>query len=70
MKWVLVDCEHGHLDDSAMYHSVAAIAAAGSSPIVRIPGCEAWMIKRVLDAGAHGVMVPMVETRARILKNF
>lgn len=62
VDWVLIDCEHGNIDDAAMYHSIAAVAAAGSSPIVRIPGAENWMIKRALDAGAHGIMVPMVET--------
>lgn len=62
VDWVLIDCEHGNIDDAAMYHSVAAVAAAGSSPIVRIQGAENWMVKRALDAGAHGIMVPMVET--------
>jgi 4-hydroxy-2-oxoheptanedioate aldolase len=60
--WVLIDCEHGNIDDAAMYHSVAAVSAAGASPVVRIAGSENWMIKRALDAGAHGIMVPMVET--------
>lgn len=48
-----------------MHASVRAIAAAGASPIVRILGPEAWMIKRALDCGAHGIMVPMVETAAQ-----
>ncbi|KAF2763739.1 Phosphoenolpyruvate/pyruvate domain-containing protein [Teratosphaeria nubilosa] len=60
--WVLIECEHGNIDDSAMYHAVAAIASAGASPVVRVAGSENWMIKRALDAGAHGIMVPMVET--------
>ncbi|KAL1889103.1 hypothetical protein Sste5346_009168 [Sporothrix stenoceras] len=46
-----------------MYQSVAAIAAAGASPIVRVPWAESWLIKRALDSGAHGIMVPMVETK-------
>lgn len=62
---MLVDCEHGNVDDAAMYHSVAAIAAAGASPIVRVPWAEPWLIKRALDSGAHGIMVPMVETKVR-----
>lgn len=63
MQWVLIDCEHGNIDDSAMYLQVGAIASSGVSPIVRIPASEPWMIKRVLDAGAHGIMVPMCETK-------
>jgi len=60
--WVLIDCEHGDIDDAAMYHSIAAVATQGASPIVRIPADQHWMIKRALDAGAHGIMVPMCET--------
>lgn len=46
-----------------MYLSINAIASAGASPIVRIPAAEPWIVKRALDAGAHGIMVPMVSTR-------
>jgi HpcH/HpaI aldolase/citrate lyase family len=66
---VLVDCEHGNIADNEMYLAVGAIAAAGASPIVRIPASEAWMMKRALDAGAHGIMIPMCETKVR-LKSF
>ncbi|OJK04010.1 hypothetical protein ASPACDRAFT_1852926 [Aspergillus aculeatus ATCC 16872] len=61
--WVLIDCEHGNIDDKDMYLQVAAITAAGVSPIVRIPALDTWMMKRALDAGAHGIMVPMCETK-------
>lgn len=50
---MLVDCEHGNISDDEMYLAVGAIAAAGSSPIVRIPAGEAWMMKRALDSGEH-----------------
>jgi 4-hydroxy-2-oxoheptanedioate aldolase len=58
-----VDCEHGNIADNEMYLAVGAIAAAGASPIVRIPAGEVWMMKRALDAGAHGIMIPMCETK-------
>ncbi|KAH6647176.1 Pyruvate/Phosphoenolpyruvate kinase-like domain-containing protein [Truncatella angustata] len=61
--WVLIDCEHGNIDDNDMYLQVGAIASSGCSPIVRIPSSESWMMKRVLDAGAHAIMVPMCETK-------
>lgn len=44
--WVCVDCEHGELGDREMHEAVAAIAATGVSPIVRIPANEGWMAKR------------------------
>ena len=60
--WICVDTEHGLLSDPHMHESVAAIAACGVSPVVRIPANEAWMVKRALDAGAHGIIVPLLQT--------
>lgn len=59
---MLIDTEHGAIDDHDMYLQVGAISSSGVSPIVRIPGSEPWMIKRALDCGAHAIMVPMCET--------
>ncbi|KAK2883380.1 hypothetical protein FQN49_000020 [Arthroderma sp. PD_2] len=60
--WILVDTEHGNIDDAQMHEAVGAIAAAGVSPIVRTVANEGWMVKRALDAGAHGILIPMLET--------
>lgn len=43
-----------------MHDSVHAVAACGVSPIVRIAANESWMVKRALDSGAHGVLVPLI----------
>ena len=45
----------------------AVVASEGASPIVRIPVAEEWMIKRALDAGAHGILTPMCHTAVRDL---
>ncbi|KAL9094333.1 MAG: hypothetical protein Q9165_003474 [Trypethelium subeluteriae] len=66
LDWVCVDCEHGNVDDAAMHEAVAAIASTGASPIVRIPGAEGWMVKRALDSGAHGLVVPLLQTPAEV----
>jgi len=60
--WVCVDTEHGNIDDAAMHEAVAAIAGCGVSPIVRIAANEGWMVKRALDSGAHGIIVPLIYT--------
>ncbi|KAK4128173.1 Phosphoenolpyruvate/pyruvate domain-containing protein [Parathielavia appendiculata] len=60
--WVMVDCEHGNIDDAAMHEAVPAIAALGVSPIVRLPDLHPWMVKRALDTGAHGILVPLIRT--------
>ncbi|KAH9438434.1 hypothetical protein MCOR02_002061 [Pyricularia oryzae] len=62
IDWVMVDCEHGNIDDAAMHEAVPAIAAVGVSPIVRIPDFQPWMFKRALDTGAHGILVPLIRT--------
>ncbi|KAJ5104689.1 2,4-dihydroxyhept-2-ene-1,7-dioic acid aldolase [Penicillium alfredii] len=58
-SWVLVDAEHGLITDRDYYDLSNAIASEGASPIVRVPCAEEWMIKRALDAGAHGIVTPM-----------
>ncbi|KAH9887871.1 Pyruvate/Phosphoenolpyruvate kinase-like domain-containing protein [Xylariomycetidae sp. FL2044] len=62
VDWVLVDCEHGNIDDAAMHDAIPAIASCGVSPVVRIPDMQGWMVKRALDAGAHGILVPLLRT--------
>lgn len=60
LDWVCVDGEHGNIDDGQMHEAVAAIAGCGVSPVVRIAANESWMVKRALDAGAHGIVVPLL----------
>lgn len=57
---VIIDCEHGHISDDAMHNAVAAVSSQGVSPLVRIRMTHADLIKRALDAGAHGIVVPMI----------
>ncbi|OXB40162.1 2,4-dihydroxyhept-2-ene-1,7-dioic acid aldolase [Cryptococcus neoformans] len=60
--YVIIDCEHGNHDDSDMHDTVNVIASENVSPIVRLRAGEYGLIKRALDCGAHGIMVPMVNT--------
>jgi 4-hydroxy-2-oxoheptanedioate aldolase len=62
--WLTVDCEHNAIDVTAMSRMFGVIAAAGVAPLVRIPWNSGENIKRVLDAGAWGIVVPMVNSRA------
>ncbi|KAF7185949.1 2-keto-3-deoxy-L-rhamnonate aldolase [Pseudocercospora fuligena] len=59
---IIIDCEHGHIGDDSMHNSVAAISALGVSPFIRIRGPAHDIIKRALDTGAHGIMVPQINT--------
>ncbi|BGP36176.1 hypothetical protein JCM10449v2_000074 [Rhodotorula kratochvilovae] len=67
-NWFLVDAEHGQITDKDYFELNNAITSHGISPIIRIPYAEGWLIKRALDSGAHGIMVPMVHT-AEIAKS-
>ena len=60
--YVLVDLQHGVADISQAIHMVRASQFHGANPIVRVPHCDIEMIGKVLDGGAAGVMVPMVES--------
>ena len=60
--YVVVDQQHGAVDAPAMTAMVQAISGAGVPALVRVARNEAWTIGNVLDLGAAGVIVPMVES--------
>ena len=63
--WLLVDMEHTAHNPVLMAVLVAAIASAGNcAPFVRVPKNSVEWFKWALDAGAWGIIVPMVNTRA------
>jgi 4-hydroxy-2-oxoheptanedioate aldolase len=60
--WLTVDLEHSPIDWSQAGALFGAIADAGCVPLARVPRGDHDHIKRVLDAGAFGIVVPMVNT--------
>lgn len=60
--WLTLDLEHAPIDWSQAAALFGAIADAGSVPLARVPEGNHHLIKRVLDAGAWGIVVPMVDT--------
>ncbi|HEX5445506.1 MAG TPA: aldolase/citrate lyase family protein [Pirellulales bacterium] len=60
--WLTLDIEHSAIDWSQAAMIFACIADAGCVPIARVPKGNHDYIKRVLDAGAWGIVVPMVDT--------
>lgn len=60
--WLTVDLEHSPIDWNQAATLFALIADAGCVPLARVPEGRHDHIKRVLDAGAHGIIVPMVNT--------
>ena len=62
--WVCIDMQHGIIDYADAVAMLRATAATASVPVVRVPWNEPGIIGKVLDAGAYGVIIPMVNTPA------
>jgi len=60
--FVMVDMEHGGVDIGATKNALAAARSSGVVPLVRTPSTGYHLVSQPLDAGALGVMVPMVES--------
>ncbi|MCX7968141.1 MAG: aldolase/citrate lyase family protein [Armatimonadetes bacterium] len=58
--WLTIDTEHGVMDYREMVEMVHAILSTHAAPIVRVAWNDPALIKRALDAGAMGIIVPMV----------
>ncbi len=58
-----VDLQHGMVDYQAMVGMLQAISTTPTVPVVRVPWLEPGILMKVLDAGAYGVICPMVNTR-------
>jgi 2-dehydro-3-deoxyglucarate aldolase len=58
--WVCVDLEHSVIDYYEAQLLIAAIQSKGKMAYVRVGANDPTIIKRVLDAGAEGIIVPMV----------
>ncbi|HEY7948793.1 MAG TPA: aldolase/citrate lyase family protein [Acidimicrobiales bacterium] len=61
--WVCVDMQHGMIDFPQMVHMLQGISSTDTVPLVRVPRNEPGIIGKSLDAGAWGVIVPMVNSR-------
>ena len=63
VDYVCIDTQHGVNDYQIAAAMITAVELGGGNPIVRVPWNEPGIIGKMLDAGAHGVIVPMVNTR-------
>lgn len=60
--WVLIDLQHGGMDYETAVEMIRAVDLGGATPIVRAPWNDPGVIGRLLDAGALGVVIPMIQT--------
>lgn len=61
--WVCMDIQHGMLDYNDVRQMLPAISTTNTMPFVRVPWNEPYEIMKVLDAGAYGIVVPLVNNR-------
>lgn len=57
-----VDCQHGLIDYQQAVTMLQAISTTSTVPMVRVPWREPGIIMKMLDAGAYGIICPMVNT--------
>jgi len=62
--WLLVDKQHGSMDNSTLSNMLNAVHLGKSRSLVRVSGChDRDGIQQALDAGAHGILVPYINTK-------
>lgn len=63
--WLLIDGEHAPNDLRSTLAQLQAVAPFPTHAIVRPPVGDAVLIKQLLDAGAHSLLIPMVDSAAQ-----
>jgi 4-hydroxy-2-oxoheptanedioate aldolase len=59
---ITVDMQHGLVDYQAMVQILQAISTTSTVPMVRVPWLDPAHIMKTLDAGAYGIICPMINT--------
>src|SRR5438477_8350441 len=70
LDWVCVDMEHGHLDFKDAMGHIRAVRGSQTAVVVRVPEIQMSAIKRALDMGAHGVIVPYAQCLDDVERGF
>src|SRR5438477_9062434 len=58
LDWVVIDAEHGHLDWKDIVEHLRATVRSDTVALVRVAELNSGLIKRALDIGADGVVIP------------
>jgi 2-keto-3-deoxy-L-rhamnonate aldolase RhmA/quercetin dioxygenase-like cupin family protein len=66
LDWVVIDAEHGHLDWKEIVEHLRAAVRSDTVVLVRVAELNGGLIKRALDIGADGVVIPWVETAEQL----
>lgn len=64
LDWIWIETEHSSLTDDNVLAMLQATNGSETSAMVRVPWNDKTMIKRALDLGPDGIIVPLVNTKA------
>jgi len=67
-EWLVIDLEHTAISIDQAAELIRTIDLCGISPLVRLTSNDPNLVKRVMDQGAHGIIVPMVNSPAEAAK--
>ncbi len=63
--WFMIDTEHSQVNPETVAAMIAAVGSSGPTPLVRVGNVDQYLIKQALDAGAQGILVPLVSSEAQ-----
>ena len=66
LDWIVIDAEHGHLDWKEITEHLRATMRSHTVALVRLAELNAALVKRALDCGADGVIIPWIETAEQL----
>jgi 2-keto-3-deoxy-L-rhamnonate aldolase RhmA len=66
LDWVVLDAEHGHLDWQDLLQHLRATVRSDTVALVRLAELNGGLIKRALDVGADGVVIPWMESAEQL----
>jgi len=66
LDWIVIDAEHGHLDWRDIAAHIRAAVRSDTVVLVRIAELNAGLVKRSLDIGADGIVIPTIETAQQL----
>lgn len=61
-EWMMIDTEHSPVHSETLANMVAVLGTDGPTPLVRVGDVSQYLVKQALDAGARGVLVPLVNS--------
>lgn len=66
LDWIVIDAEHGHLDWSEIVGHIRATVRSNTVALVRLTEHNISLVKRALDIGADGIVIPWMETADKL----